>query len=153
MGRMDDARSGELHRADGDRHAGAANCSFCNMNESLSKFLDQAQLHAVLGFVSACARALLAPEADAKESTAKKIGIVLGSVMLAVTVAYAVEMVETVKKWAPLAALAAGMVAQDLLMRITRRSGDILDAAEDRITGPKLSTKNPRPNRHDNDYE
>jgi len=123
------------------------------MNESLAKFLDQAQLHAVLGFVSATARALLAPESDTKASTAKKIGIVLGSVMLAVTVAYAVEMVEAVKKWAPLAALAAGILAQDVLMRITHRAPEIMDAVEDRIAGPKLSTRKTRNDRHDNDYE
>jgi hypothetical protein len=123
------------------------------MNESLAKFLDQAQLHAVLGFVSATARALLSPEADAKASTAKKIGIVLGSVMLSVTVAYAVEMVEAVRKWAPLAALASGLLAQDVLMRITRRGDELLDAVEDKIPGPKLSKRRRETEDDDNDYQ
>lgn len=125
------------------------------MNESLAKFLDQAQLHAVLGFVSATARALLAPEADTHASSWKKVAIVIGSVMLSVTVAYAIEMVEAVRKWAPLAALASGLLAQDVLMRITRRSEQLMDAAEEQIPGPKLSTRNHQhPNRnHDNNND
>lgn len=72
--------------------------------------------------------------------------------MLAVTVAYAVEMVEAVKKWSPLAALAAGMLAQDVLMRITRRGEELLDAAEEHIPGPEFSTLKQRQSESDDNH-
>lgn len=120
------------------------------MNPALSEFLDKAQLDSVLGFVAAFARALLAADTErTKTSIARKIATIIGSVALAIVSGYVVASVDGVKKWAPLAALATGLLAQDILMRITRRSQDILDAAENKFT-PKLSQQR-RP-RNDDDY-
>ncbi len=107
------------------------------MNESLAKFLDQAQLHAVLAFISGIARAGLAAESERLDhGWLKKLSILVGSVALGVSLGYLCEMHESVRKWAPLAALAAGFLAQHIAMRITRRADALLDAAENHLPIP-----------------
>lgn len=123
------------------------------MNDSLSKFLDGAQLHAMLGFLSSLARVLLSPPSERSNITVlKKLSIIVGSVAMAVTAAYTAEQVPSLKAWSNLCALAVGLLAQDILMRITRRADDILDRAENALDQKTKLNRRPKHPRHDDDY-
>ena len=105
------------------------------MDIALADFLDQSQLSAVIGFLSALSRALLAIESErAKATMARKVSGIIGSTILAVIISYIIKQIRSGPEWAPFCAAAAvGILAQHLMMRIVRSSEGILDAVEDNL--------------------
>jgi hypothetical protein len=105
------------------------------MTPALAEFIAASELPAALGGVGAIARAFLAMSGEPAYhiSLLSKAGIVIGSVCLAVGVAFAVEQIAEVKKWAPLAALCMGYAGQNAAMRLTRRVDRELEQIDEKF--------------------
>ena len=113
------------------------------MNVALAEFIENSQLECAIAFLTALSRALLAIESEKhKVSLTRKISTIVGSTMLAVVIAYFVKQIASAPKWAPVGAAAAvGILAQHLMMRIVRRSEDIIDALEEKAKAKFCRTK------------
>lgn len=113
------------------------------MDAALTDFFERSQLEACVGFLSALSRALLAVEVEKRGATfARKVCTIIGSTIMAFIVAHFIKQIGSAPKWASFgAAVAIGILAQHLMMRIVTRSEDIMDAVEQSVR-KKLGTDN-----------
>lgn len=105
------------------------------MTTALAEFVAASELPAALAAIGAFARAFLAMRGEPAYSIslASKASIIIGSIFFGVGIAYAVEQITEIRKWAPLAALAAGYTGQNAAMRLTRRADKTMDRLDETI--------------------